>query len=225
VTGPDVNSSDNPETSLSLLDRLRAMDQDAWRRFVQVYGPLVYRWCRDSGLQDADAQDVGQDVLRSVTKAIADFDRRRGAGSFRAWLRVVTINKIRDLARRRQGQAAATGGSDANAAMHAFADPVSIADEASDAQVAVEQQQVLRRAIEALLADCEETTRQAFWRVVVERQNPGNVAKELGISINSVYLAKSRLLKRLRDEFADLIDMKDLDSPEGDDGRKNIAPQ
>lgn len=194
------------------MDRLRAMDEDAWRRFVRVYGPLVRHWCREHGLQDADAEDVGQNVLRSVANAIGKFDRRRGPGSFRAWLRVVTINKVRDFARKNAGEPSATGGSDAAAMLGDIADPASLAEDASDPASAAEREQLLKRSIEALLAECEEGTRQAFWRVVVERQSASETAKELGMTVNAVYLAKSRILRRLRDEFADLVDLSPSDA-------------
>jgi RNA polymerase sigma-70 factor (ECF subfamily) len=204
VTGSDVKQSGGPDsTSSTLLARVRNRDQAAWDRLVRLYSPLVYRWCRRAGLQEADAADVGQEVFRAVARGVGEFRHDREGDSLRAWLRVITRNKVCDFTRRQADQCNAVGGSDAQHRLEGVA-----ADEATTAAGSEEDDRLLiyRRAVELLLSECEERTRQAFWRVVVERQAPADVAADLGLSLNALYLLKSRLLRRLREEFAGCID-------------------
>ncbi len=189
-------------TSVSLLERIRACDQEAWERFVHLYTPLVYRWCRQAGLRQIDAADVGQEVFRAVAHGIGNYRHDRPSDTFRGWLRVLTRRKVADFGRR-QDPCQAAGGSDALARLQRFAD-----DETPEP--ASEQEDrllVLRRALDLVLRDFEEKTRQAFWRVVLEGQPAAEVAQALGVTPNAVYLAKSRVLRRLRDEFAGCLDM------------------
>jgi RNA polymerase sigma-70 factor (ECF subfamily) len=187
------------------LARVKAQEQEAWRRLVYLYSPLVYRWCRHAGLQDTDAADVGQEVFRAVARAIGRFHHDRDRGSFRGWLRTITRNKLRDGGRRQPPGGRGRGGSDAQDKLQevAASDPPG-----SDADAAQHQDLlVLRRAADLILGDCEDTTRRAFWRVVIDGQAPAYVAADLGLSVNAVYLIKSRLLRRIRDEFAELVDV------------------
>lgn len=195
-------------TSSTLLLRVQARAPDAWDRLVHLYGPLVYHWCRQAGLQDADAADVGQEVFRAVLGAVADFHHDRTGDSFRGWLRTITRNKVRDLARRRaKDPASGAGGS---AALTRLLDVPDAPAGASDPGPDPEEQRLLhRRAVEMILADCKPETRAAFLAVVVDRRDPRAVAEELGMSLNAVYLAKSRVLRRLREEFAGLLDLGD----------------
>jgi RNA polymerase sigma-70 factor (ECF subfamily) len=184
------------ETSTTLLIRVRQMEPTAWERFVRLYGPLIYRWRRQAGLQEADAADTGQEVFRAVFRAIGDFRHDRGWGSLRGWLRVVTANKLRDFRRRQRPEG---GGVELNE-LAAPAEP----DEAADPDEAL---LLLRQAVELVLPAFKDETRTAFLRVVVDRCDPAAVARELGISVNAVYLAKSRVCRRLREEFAGLVEV------------------
>lgn len=185
-------------TSSSWLDRVRSGDPQAWRTFVQVYGPLVYHWCQRCGLQRADAANVGQEVFKSVFLALPRF-RREGNGSFRGWLRTITRNKVRDCARERTRTFAGGGDENLMATIAAAPDP----DDAPDPD---EERILYRQALNLVLAGHSEESRQAFLRVVIDRQNPAAVAADLGMTVNAVYLVKSRVLRRLREEFADLLD-------------------
>jgi RNA polymerase sigma-70 factor (ECF subfamily) len=201
VTDGDV-SIKGDQTSSTLLQRIRNTEPVAWERFVELYGPLVYHWCRQSGLQEADAADVGQDVFRAVFRAIANYRHDRPGDSFRVWLRTITRNKVKDFVRKR-ARVEAVGGTTANEILKGLpADPET--DEPSDNtdEVAI----LYRRAIEMILSGFQEATRQAFLRVVLNSQDPVDVARDLGLSVNAVYLAKSRVKKRLREEFAELLD-------------------
>jgi RNA polymerase sigma-70 factor (ECF subfamily) len=178
------------DTSSTLLARLRVQDKDAWNRFVQLYGPLVYGWCRQRGLQAEDAADVLQDVCRAVTMNVKDFR----AGSFRGWLWTITRNRVLDFFRRRQRQANALGGSDAQQRWAEIPEALHDFEQSSSAMC-----DMVRSALAMIRPDFSDETWQAFQRVVMDDQTPAEVARELAISVNAVYIAKSRVLRRLRD--------------------------
>jgi RNA polymerase sigma-70 factor (ECF subfamily) len=201
MTGPNVPPGvTSDRTSSTLLVRIRAQDPEAWGKLVHLYGPLVYRWCRQAGLQETDAADVGQEVFRAVARAIGGFRHDRAGDSFRGWLRTITRNKLRDFARRQPPGGRGAGGSDAQGRLQALAEP-----DAGSAADRDERLTVLRGAVELVLDGCGETTRRAFWRTVVDGEAPADVAADLGLTANAVYLIRSRLLRRIRDEFADVL--------------------
>jgi RNA polymerase sigma-70 factor (ECF subfamily) len=188
--------------SSSLLERVRAQEPEAWRRLVRLYYPLVRGWCERAGLQSEDAADVAQEVFRALAGNVDRFRRDGGQNSFRGWLWGITRRQLLAYRRRRQGQPAAAGGTDAQRRLAELPEP----DDPSDADRPAEHSALLRRALDLLHAGVEERTWQAFWRAAVQGQAPADIAAELGMSVNSVYLAKARLLRRLRDEFGDLLD-------------------
>jgi RNA polymerase sigma-70 factor (ECF subfamily) len=193
VTGASDNQKEevNGTTSLGLLERARSHDAAAWDRLVQLYSPLVDRWCRQASLQDADAADVRQEVFLAVARGLDHFRRDSAGGTFRGWLRAITQHKIVDHWRRtRPGQVGA-GGSDADEQFRQL--PAEGSDDSPDPAPAEE-------------IDVAESTWKAFWRVVVEGRCPAEVAAELHVTTNAVYLAKARVLARLREEFHDLLD-------------------
>ena len=191
------------KTSSTLLARIKDKDQEAWWRFVHLYSPLVYGWCRRFGLQDADAADVGQDVFRTVAQSINGFHHDQKGDSFRGWLRTVTRTRVLDYRRRKAGAAQGFGGSDSHEQWF------EIPDESTDSGSTDEDDKLSLswRAIDMVLENCKEETRQAFLRVVVEGQSPADVARDLGMTVNAVYLAKSHTLRRIREEFAQLVDL------------------
>lgn len=216
---PNVNPSGDDElldTPSSLLERLKADDDTGWEQFVEIYSPLIVEWCKASGLQPADVQDVGQEVFRCVNGAIRDFRTDHSGGGFRAWLHTITLNKIRDLARLRANHPQAHGGSTATEMFLKMASeqpPPGASGESSDPKngkdaAAREQQLVLSRAIEVILKKCEEKTRLAFTRVVLEGEDMEHVAKDLGMTYNALYVMKSRLLKQLRNELNGMVDLE-----------------
>lgn len=187
---------------MSLLQQVKAQDQRAWERLVHLYGPLVYSWCRKAGLQPADAADVGQEVFRAVARKVVEFRRDEAGGSFRGWLRTIARNKIRDFARRGSARVQGEGGSEAQDALL----QVPLDEPDGPEQLDPEEDRLLyHRALGLLRAEFKGPTFQAFWRVAVEDERPADVAAALGLSVNAVYLAKSRVLRRLRDEFAGLL--------------------
>jgi RNA polymerase sigma-70 factor (ECF subfamily) len=186
-----------------LLEQIKLRQPAAWERFVDLYGPLIYRWCRDLGVTAADAPDVVQEAFLAVGVHVAEFRRERPGDSFRGWLWTITRNKIRDQARRRQGEVRAAGGSEANQRLSQVPDlppDTSLGD-----QPASELSFLARRALEVLEQEVETRTWQAFRRVVIDGQSVAAVADELGMSIRAVYEAKYRVFRRLRQELSDLV--------------------
>jgi RNA polymerase sigma-70 factor (ECF subfamily) len=185
-------------TSQSLLERLRRPDRaDAWVRFVELYTPLLFHWARRMGLQESDAADLVQEVFALLLEKLPEFtyDPRR---SFRGWLRTVTRNKWREIQRRRvpvpvDAQGAVLAGLEDPAGTEAFWEEEY-------------RQHLVGRVLRLLQTEFEPATWQAFWEFVVRDRPAADVAREQSISTNAVYLAKSRVLRRLRRELEGLLD-------------------
>jgi RNA polymerase sigma-70 factor (ECF subfamily) len=188
-----------------LLLRIQARDPAAWERFVRLYTPLVYYWCRRAGLAEDDAADVGQEVFATVARLIPDFQYRHVRGTFRGWLWAVTRSRVSDFLRREQNRPRAAGGN--NALRMLAQTPGGEADGQEADEAEDEERFLLWRAAKMVRRAVEETTWAAFWRVAVEGHYPADVAADLGISVNAVYLARVRVVARLREEFAGLIDL------------------
>lgn len=195
----NVISGSNPagSTSTGLLARLRAQDRDGWSRLAKLYGPLVYRWSRRRGLSSEDAADVVQEVFRAVAGSIQDF-QAGPTGSFRGWLWTITRNKILDRHRRNQRQPEAVGGTDALQRLLQIPESLDESEAGSNSNG-----NLVRRALALIRPDFTDASWQAFWRVVMEDQSAADVARNLGISVNAVYIAKSRVLHRLRKELGE----------------------
>jgi RNA polymerase sigma-70 factor (ECF subfamily) len=197
----DPSRAEPSSISSTLLERLRARQPDAWQRLVDLYGPVVYRWCRQLGVGQADAGDVVQDVFAAVATDLGRFRRDRQGDSFGAWLRTITRHRVYDHFRRRQGQPAADGGTSAYDRLLNLAET----DEETSTGRPVEQEsRFSRRVLESIRAEFEPRTWDAFWRIVVDGQSPAEVAAALGMSLPAVYQAKSRVLGRLRRELGEL---------------------
>ncbi len=124
---PQVAGGPHRDTSLTLLQRLRGNEADAWPRMIQLYTPLIYRWCARSGLQGADVEDVLQEVLLAAATHLEGFRRDRPGDSFRGWLRVITRNMVLLHFRKSGRQPQAGGGTDALSRLQEVADPASAA--------------------------------------------------------------------------------------------------
>lgn len=184
-------------TPASLLERLRQPAQDqAWTRFVRLYTPLLLRWARRLGLREDDAADLVQDVLTLLVRKLPEFtyDRNR---SFRAWLRTITLNCWRSRGRRAELPREANPPN-----LDALAGP----DEAGVLGEAEYGHWLVGRALELMQAEFQATTWKACWECIVGGRPAAEVAAELGISVGAVYMAKSRVLSRLRQELAGLLD-------------------
>jgi RNA polymerase sigma-70 factor (ECF subfamily) len=190
-------------TSLTLLQRLRASEPDAWSSLVRLYTPLLYHWCARAGVQGADADDVVQDVFKSVAAHLEGFRRDRPGDTFRGWLRVITRNQVLLHFRKSGRQPQGSGGTDAFLRLNEVADPVADLPDEADAQA--ETDGLRQRALELVRDQFEERTWRMFWVTFVEDRSPVDVAAELGVTPAAVRKAKSRVLHRLKAEFADLI--------------------
>jgi RNA polymerase sigma-70 factor (ECF subfamily) len=189
-------------TSRSLIRRAAVQDPAAWERLSEVYTPLVYQWCRRLELQPQDAADVVQEVFRALLKSLASFRRDRPGDSFRAWLWTITRNKIRDHHRRCAASRPAAGGSAAHKMLEQIPDRAP--EEDDEGQVRQVQAELAQRAMALMQRDFEPQTWQAFWKTAVENKTAPQAAEELGMSVAAVYMAKSRVLRRLRTEFDEL---------------------
>ena len=190
-------------TSLSLLERVKANEPAAWQQLVELYGPLVYYWCRQQHLNPEDVADIFQEVFRSVSGQIGRFRNDRREDSFRGWLLTITLNKIRDHFRSQRARPEASGGSDASRRLAEIEAP---REDSCDVEDPGQKGQFLHRALDLIRGEFENETWLAFWRSTVEGQFAAGIALDLGISVNAVYKAKSRVLHRLRMELKDLVD-------------------
>jgi RNA polymerase sigma-70 factor (ECF subfamily) len=192
------------DTSPSLLERLNDQaDGDAWRKMVAIYTPLIHGWLRRSGLTEADAEDLTQDVLSIVVRELPAFRYNQRRGAFRNWLRTITLNRLRQLWRSRRIRPDAVGGS-------RFA---GFLDELSDASSGLSRvwdrehdRHVARKLLSWVEPEFQPTTWLAFRLTVLEGKSTETVAVELGLTVNAVLIAKSRVLKRLREHSMGLIE-------------------
>ena len=192
---------DEPATSASLLIRLRDRgDHAAWTRFVEVYQPLIHGFARKHGLQEADAADLAQEVLRAVARSVGrlDYDPRRG--SFRGWLFTVVRNQLRDFRDRKRRQVQGSGNSGVQQLLNDQPTPERPEDE-WDREY---ERRLFTWAAEQVRPAVQAATWQAFWRTAVEGQSGQEVAQALGLSVAAVYLAKSRVMARLKEEIRQL---------------------
>ena len=192
------------ETSLSLLNRLRLQpDAESWRRLVDLYTPLIHGWLRRHSVAAADADDLSQEVMAVVVRELPHFQHNQQRGAFRNWLRTITVNRLRVLWRSRQGRPIATGDSDFLKVLDELEDPNSGLSRLWDRE---HDQHVAKRLMVLVEPHFEATTWRAFRRVVMDGVKPAAAAAELGLSVNAVLLAKSRVLSRLRQEMQGLTD-------------------
>src|SRR4051812_20230411 len=190
------------ETSVSLLERLRrAPEPAAWQRLLDLYDPLIRRWLARSPLQPADRDDLVQEVLGVVVRKLPEFERRR-TGAFRAWLRGVTVNCLRDFFRASRRRPVAPGDSAFLDRLAELEDPQSALSQLWDAE---HDRHVVRRLLELIEPQFEAPTVAAFRLAVLEGRKAADVAAALGLTVNAVLLAKSRVLRRLRQELDGLL--------------------
>ncbi|WP_164101377.1 RNA polymerase sigma factor [Candidatus Laterigemmans baculatus] len=200
---PTPPPPEHPTLSSTLLGDVQQMDAAAWSRLVEIFGPIVYRWCRTTGVPAADAADVVQEVFTSVARGIGTFRRQKEEGSFRSWLATITRNRVRDYFRRQAAREsvrdAAVGGTEALRRLEQHPDSLesTICPESAAGSI-------LRHSLEAVQAEFTPTTWKAFWMAAVEGKPAAEIAETTGLSLASVYQAKSRVLKRLRGRLAEV---------------------
>jgi RNA polymerase sigma-70 factor (ECF subfamily) len=201
--GPPPGASSSRRTSLSLLEGIRGNDADAWRRLVYLYSPLIYSWFGKAGVRPPDADDAVQEVFKAAVARLGDFRCDRPGDSFRGWLRVITRNVLLAHRRLQAQRCQAAGGSDALRQLQEAPDP---ADPAEEDDSPSELRRLYLRALELVRAEFEDRTWQAFWLVAVEGRTTAEVAAQTGVSAAAVRQAKSRVLRRLKEEVGDLAD-------------------
>jgi RNA polymerase sigma-70 factor, ECF subfamily len=180
------------------VERVKGRDPEAWRQLARLYGPLVYQWCRHRGLGPEDCEDVLQEVFLTVAARVSDFECRRERGPFRGWLWTITRHKLGDWFRRRRKSERAAGGTPA------LNDLLRVPAEADDSAPGGPALGALyRRALDQIRTEFEGRSWQAFWQVAVEGRRPADVAAALGVTRNAVYVAKSRILRRLHEVLGD----------------------
>jgi RNA polymerase sigma-70 factor (ECF subfamily) len=198
-----------PTTRRSLVLRLRNLDDEAaWTEFLQIYEPLVYRLARSKGLQDADARDLCQEVFRAVAGAIERWDPDPAKGRFRGWLFRIARNLVVDFLVRQRRQAQGSG----RTSVHELLEAQPAGDPDAEAEFAAAfQRRAFRWAAEQVQREFSESTWQAFWQTGVMNRPVADVAAELGLSAGAVYVARSRVLARLRERVAQLSEDSGLD--------------
>lgn len=182
-------------TSASLLDRLKQPgQQEAWNCFADLYTPLIYYWARGQGLNEADASDLVQEVFLLLFRKMPQFTYQAD-GSFRSWLRTVTLNKYRELQRRRKPE----GGGDR-------LDQLPAKDEQGNLSDMDYRSHVVRHMLRRLKSEFSPSTWQLFEDCMVAGHSPQEVADQRGVGLGTVYAAKSKVIIRLRQELQGLLD-------------------
>jgi len=205
VGGPPASHG---STSTGFLERLKSQEPRAWQQLADVYGPLVYFWCRKHGVRSDDAGDILQEVFAAVAAAIGRFRHEQQGGRFRGWLWTITRRKIQDHYRSLASREEARGGTDAQQWLAAI--PEQLDAQALDEEERSQHTGLFVRALEIVKAEFEDRTWQAFWQTVVDKRPAREVADNLGISTNGVRQAKSRVLRRMRIVMGELGEPTDL---------------
>lgn len=188
------------ETSHSLLERLRdPSDEASWQRLVDLYTPFLQGWLRRYQVSEVDADDFVQEVMTVVAVEVRAFQHREQRGAFRSWLRTILFNRLRGYWRQQQTRQVAA----ANDMLTLLEDPASDLDRAWDRD---HDEFIMRRLLNLIEPDFAQPTWLAFRRQVIDSRSASDVAAELGITANAALIAKSRVLRRLREEARGLAD-------------------
>ncbi len=190
-------------TRQSLLLRAQTGDAASWERLLGIYQPLIQGWLRQQGVHAQDADDLTQEVLLILTRELPRFQHAGHTGSFRSWLRTITVNRARESWRAGCCRAEALGGKSFQDLLDQLDDPHSDLSKRWDAE---HDRQLCERLLSVLEQDFKPATVQAFRRLVFDGASGADVAAELGMTRAAVYMAQSRVLRRLRDEAAGLLD-------------------
>jgi RNA polymerase sigma factor (sigma-70 family) len=193
---------DTPLTRPSLLVRLRNLqDQQSWEEFYAIYQPLIFRMARNQGLQDADAAELTQEVFVAVASAIERWDPNPERGSFRGWLFRISRNLMINWLAYRRRHPSCDGNSDIHRLLNEQPDPRQEESAVFDQEY---RRQAFAWAADEIRGEFAEATWQAFWLTAVDNRPIANVAEKLGISSGAVYIARSRVMARLRKKIETL---------------------
>ncbi len=187
------------ETPLSLLERLRqSPDEPSWHRLTDLYLPLVRRWVTQRGIAPDDADDLTQEILLVIVRELPDFDHSGRKGAFRTWLRTITVHRVRGYWRSKQTRPNQALEEDLDRLEDPNSELARLWDQEHD-------EFVTRRLLELIEPEFTPATWHAFRRQNVDGISAAETAAELGVSANAVLIAKSRVLRRLRQEAVGLI--------------------
>jgi len=190
-----------PDTRASLIVKIAdAQDAQAWEEFARLYQPVVYRLARRRGFQDADAEELVQEVMLAVARAVERWDPNAGRGRFRFWLHRIARNLMINFLTRRKYQVWGTGKSDAQQMLEAECESDSAVTQMFEIEYRREAFRVAARHVQAAV---NEKTWQAFLLSTIDDLPVGEVARQLGMSVGSVYIARSRVMARLRRAVSD----------------------
>jgi RNA polymerase sigma-70 factor (ECF subfamily) len=191
-------------TSQSLLERLRdRADEQAWQRLMALYEPWLRGWLSRHALQPADVEDVLQEILTVVSTKLPEFMHNGRTGAFRSWLRTILTNQVRHFLRGQRNRLAVLAPQPADDWLQQLDDPHSDLSRQWDEE---HDQQLVRRTLASIQAEFSTQTWQIFQMLVLEDRPAAEVAQQLGLTPNAVYVAKARVLARLRAELRGLVD-------------------
>jgi RNA polymerase sigma factor (sigma-70 family) len=187
-----------PATRHSLLVRLYdPQDEQAWTEFLEIYEPLIYRLARRRGFQDADADDLSQEIFRSVAAAVERWRLNPDRGSFRAWLFLIARNAMINALKKKQRRPQATGDTQFRLLLESQPAP----DDAAAMVEAEYERDLFHWAAEQIRGEFRPSTWQAFWLTGVEGHTPQAAANSVGLSVGAVYIARSRVMARLKEKI------------------------
>lgn len=194
---------EEPDNSVasSLLYRAKNRDEAAWERLNHLFGPMILSWVQRAGIRGPDADDVAQQVLQQILRNIDSFQRSTSGDTFTGWVWATTKFRIRDFFVRVRPDRAA-GGSVAHDALQQLSDVELDSRVFDEESVTV---QLTRNVLAMIRTEFEANTWDAFWLATVEQHKPAEIAASLGMTLQAVYKARSRVLKRVRTELADII--------------------
>src|SRR5215831_6189211 len=191
------------ETRQSLLLRAQTGEEHAWNDLLDLYRPLILGWLNRQGVPAGDLEDLSQEVLLSVIKHLPGFHHSGQRGAFRSWLRTIVCRRTADYWRAIDADTQAQGGSGATAALQQLTDPDSELNRQWDEE---HDRYVLDCLLDLVQEEFEPITLEAFRRLALDGKSGAEAAKELGLSVSAVYVAKCRVLARIRQEAEGLID-------------------
>jgi RNA polymerase sigma-70 factor, ECF subfamily len=200
ISAPSLIPPGSSSTSLTLIERAKALDPDAWRRLVQLYQPILFRWCLRAGVSVDVAGDVTQDVWMAVWRNLPTFRRDRPTDTFRGWLRTILRRKLID--HWDKSDLSPVGGTD----WRRLLEQVLAKLQDSDEQNTSDKVLLIRNALELVRAEFESPTWLAFWRTTVDGLTSAVVGKQLEMNPHAVIQAKSRVRKRVKEVLKDILD-------------------
>ena len=205
-----MTARNGPTTRPSLLIRIHdSNDSESWSLFEQVYGPVIRSYCRVRGIQSNDIDDIAQEVLTSVARAIRNFEYQPAKGKFRSWLAAITANKLRTFISKKGKR---------SGSQLELIEKMAVAPNSDNEWKSIFVKEVLQVALQRIRPHFEERTWACFEETWTHHRSAVSVADELGIKIQAVYVNKSRVLNRLEEEFKELTDDLPISDIHGNSG-------